>query len=194
MSDARKLDLDALEAQRREGRGDALQVTWRGRDYLLPAELPMEAVAYLSAMADVQEVPDDADPAEAAKAMQKVSKALDGGLAVMFCTCPEPPEKKVHLAKSHEGDCQWPTFTRTRPSLDTRMALVNGVWEAYGITLGEALALTQPQPASGRPSEQTSNGTTGLTPATSGGGVKAPADRKRPAKKKAAAPKRAPGA
>lgn len=187
-----RLDLDALEAQRREGRGQALSVAWRGVDYLLPVELPAEAAEELANMADVQEVAEDANPAEAAAAMRKVSRALDGGLAVLFCTCPGLPDK-AHKAKSHPDTCQWPTFCRTRPSLETRMDLVNGVWAAYGVSLGEALAPTEQPVIGGRRSVQTSDASTGSTSTTSTVGVKAPADRQPKAKpvKKAAA-KRAP--
>lgn len=187
------LDLDALEAQRREGRGDALEVQWRGTTYRLPVELPMEAVDQLATMADVPEVAEDAAPEEAAKALRAVSKGLDGGLAVLFCGCAELPEKRPDKPGNHEPECPWVGFSRTRPSLETRMALVEGVWAAYGVTLGEALAPAQQQPAGGRRSAQTSSGGMGSTPADStAGGVKQPADRqpkkratKAPAKKAA---------
>lgn len=189
------LNLDALEAQRREGNGQALKVTWRGHDYLLPVELPMEAIDQLATMADVEDVAEDAEPAVAAAAMRKVSRGLDGGLAVLFCTCPALPEKAPHKPKSHPAECQWPKFCGTRPSLATRMALVNGAWAAYGVSLGEALAPAEQSATGGRRSVQTSNGSTGSTSETSTAGVKAPADRlqpKRPPAKKAAAKRAAP--
>lgn len=196
------LDLDALEAQRREGRGDALEVKWQGTAYTLPVELPMEAVEELAAMAEVEDIDEDADPQLAAAALKQVSRGLDGGLAVLFCTeltLPErpddwPADQDWHVGNPHvhSDDCAWRTFCRTRPSLETRMALVNGVWAAYGISLGEALAPTQQLAAGGRPSARTSRASTSSTRATSGAGAKAPGDRQPRTPRKAAAAKKAP--
>lgn len=196
------LDLDALEAERREGRGTALEVKWRSEVYVLPIEMPMEAVEELATMATAPDIPDDATNEQMAAAMAHINKGLDGGLAILFCSCTVLPvtdlEGKpldVRKAANHETPCQWARFLATRPSIETRMSLVRGVWAAYGVSLGEALAPLTQSASTTAPSEQTSNGSTAATPATSGRG-KAPADRQRktpakraPARKRATAPR-----
>lgn len=183
------IDLDRERAARREGRGDNIEVTNHGVRFLLPVELPVEAVEPLAALAELEE---DDDTLETVQ-LRLIRESLEGGLAVLFCNEPEPPAgpdgKPAWEVGQHSVTCQWREFRDTRPSLDDELALWAGLFAAYGTSLGEALASLDSSASDGAPSQLTSSGSTASTRARSGSaGVRVKPNR---AAKRAAARKKA---
>lgn len=168
------LDLDAKRTARREGRGDAIEVRNKGVVFRLPPELPADAIEPLSALA---ELPEDAE--ENADALGTIRVSLEQGLAGLFCTeekvpCDDATGYPQHLPAGHTTDCQWPLFLDTRPSLDDELELWAGLFGAYGVSLGEALASLESSASDGTQSKPTSGATAARsTRATSGAGNRA---------------------
>jgi hypothetical protein len=160
------VDLDRARAARREGHGDAIEVRNKGQAFRLPIEMPIDAVERLADLAELGEKATVLTGADASRALRQVSVILDGGLAVLFCDEEKPPKD----GEPHADGCQWPRFLDTKPTLNDKVALVEGVFAAYGVSLGEALASTASSATGGRRSPRTSKTTTGSTRGTSGGG------------------------
>lgn len=140
------VDLDAQRAARREARGERVEVVLGGIVYQLPAELPLEAVEPLAQLAELQD--EDGELAEGvteAGQLRIVRTALAASLAALICDegldSPRDDEDQVLAAVSaHSDSCAWPSFSRQRPSLEDQLALWEGLFDAYGVSLGEALA------------------------------------------------------
>jgi hypothetical protein len=71
-------------------------------------------------------------------------------------------------APVHGKDCQWPRFVSWRPSGQDYVALIRGLWTAYGASLGEAFTPSASSGSGGATSRRTSNGSTRSTRAASG--------------------------
>lgn len=155
------VDLDKARAIRREGRGDNLEVINKGERFLLPVELPVEAVGPLTALADLEDASDDGPGQDQ---LQTIRDALEGGLVVLFCDETEPPRDDAGLVPArvmaHATGCSWRRFLGTRPSLDDQLELWGGLFGAYGTSLGEALASLDSSPSGGRPAKATAGGST----------------------------------
>lgn len=155
------VDLDKARAVRREGRGDNLEVVNKGQRFLLPVELPVDAVGPLAGLADL---PDRDEEAPGEDELVQIRTALEGGLAALFCDeqpLPLGEDDQVPTRGSeHSAECAWRRFLGTRPSLDDELELWAGLFAAYGTTLGEALASLDSSQSGGRPANQTPKGST----------------------------------
>lgn len=174
------IDLDAAAHARREERGvPAIEVTFKGRAFRLPAEMPLDAVEPLADLADLPELTDEQqDGAEGAAQMRTITARFELGLATLFCDEDPAPEADADGTVTHGDGCQWRVFKRSRPTLEDLMALWSGLFAAYGTTMGEALASLRSAGSDGAPSPATSGGTTRSTRARSGA-AKGKAKRKR---------------
>lgn len=105
------IDLDEARAARREERGEAPKIIFEGTEFTLPVELPIEAVAAISALA-------------------KAGTAQDGD-AVLGAL--------QEVAKSVLGE-GYETFMAHAPSIADLSALVQGLPAEYGLGLGESSA------------------------------------------------------
>lgn len=151
------VDLDKARAIRREGRGDNLEVVNKGQRFLLPVELPVDAVAPLAGLANLTGGDDDENVDQGE--LETIRQALEGGLAALFCDEGEPPldddDQVATSAKAHAEACAWRRFLATRPSMDDELELWAGLFAAYGTSLGEALASLDSSPSGGRPANPT---------------------------------------
>lgn len=166
------INLDAMAQARREERGTpAIEVTFKDRTYTLPAEMPLDAIEPMADLADLPELTDEQqDGPEGAAQMRLINKRFADGLAHLFCDENPAPEPDADGNVVHGGDCQWRAFERSRPTLEDLMALWNGLFAAYGTTMGEALASLRSAGSDGARSRRTSGGTTGSTRKRSGAG------------------------
>lgn len=154
-----KLNLDAQRAARREARGGHVEVTLGGEVFALPPELPLEAIEPLADLADLDEL-DDADSKGQAAQLRQTRLALAASLAALFCdeglVAPRDEDDKVMGAPSeHAASCAWRRFAAHRPSLEDQLQLWEGLFEAYGVSLGEALARFGSAATTGAPSSTT---------------------------------------
>lgn len=171
-SGAVRIDLDAAAAARREELGaPEIEVTFRGRPYRLPVELPLEAVEPLAELGEMEDLTEEqAAGPDGVKQLRLVKTRFESGLAMLFCNEMPRPEPADDGTVTHGSGCQWAEFKRSAPSLEDLTALWNGLFAAYGTTMGEALASWRSAASDGAPSKRTSSGGTGSTRGRSGAG------------------------
>lgn len=200
---ARKIDLDAAAHARQEAIGTAVEITWKGTQYRLPIEQPLEVGRHFYKLAgysdaDLSDLPDGAT-VDAKGIPVLTMEALDliqnDGLSVLFCDedeLPYPDDDHPGRIECHEPTCQWVRFMRSGITREARNDLIAALTVAYGSDQGEAVAPRGSRKSGGAPSRRTGAGTTGKTSATSTGGTaRKPARRTsgNPAKRAAAAPR-----
>lgn len=164
MTAMQTLDLDA--ARREEEAPDGIIVTFKGEEFVVPAELPLDVFdpfftdefdigGLLRAVLDSD---DDRSGVEVAiellidrpKLPVQTWRVIQESLAALF------------------GEEGWATFRSLRPSVQDTVRLVKGLFRMYGTTLGEAFASAESSVNGGPTPKQTSPSTTESTPDVSG--------------------------
>jgi hypothetical protein len=177
MSVSEPIDLDAAaeaDAARREARyPDGIPVIHKGVTYLLPAELPADALDPLLGL-DV----DLAGIVGSAVRLQAEANEEDQrrvGAEVMWQALAANPRLPVDFWTGVKaslallfGEEAWARFTADRPSLPTYVRLVRMLSKAYGVGLGEAFASAAPSDTGGETSNPTSKPSTESTRGKSG--------------------------
>lgn len=130
-----RIDLDAARAARREARGESPVLVFKGEEYELAPEMPLELV-------------------ELVVQLEQVGNDQDSGIKVfgilerMF---------KVVLGEQYEK------FKSSGASVQDLGPLIAGMEQVYGLSLGESLASGSSLNRAGRRSRQTSKPTTRST-------------------------------
>lgn len=129
MTKSVRIDLDAARRAREDkGRGPGPTVTFRGKTFQLPAEVPYGVYRTLAQLSEAKETD--------ARAGLMVGDLIEGFF----------------------GEKQWAEFEALGPSLDDVVTIFQRVFEGYSVTLGESQASlessngtgTQPKPRSKR--------------------------------------------
>lgn len=178
---ARKIDLDAAAAARQEATGQHVEVTWKGHDYVLPIEQPMDVGRHFNKLSrysdsDPSELPDGATVDAQGRPVLTVDvldQIQNDGLSVLFCDehdLPMPDDDHPGAAALHSADCQWRRFLASRPTREDRNELIAALSQAYGSTQGEARGPRKSSTTGGARSRQTGRAKAG-TSGTSGAGA-----------------------
>lgn len=167
---ARILDLDA--ARREAEQPDGLPVVFKGHTFTLPAELPVDVFDPFLA--------DDFDLAGLIRDAMKFTRDDEGKARPMYLivtdTLFKRPTIPVDIAKAIFaafealfGEEQYAEFKTLRPSLPDYGRLTSGLFQMYGVSLGEAFASLDSSGTDGATPNQTSPDSTSSTPEASGG-------------------------
>lgn len=179
------IDLDLAAAQREISNPEGLPLKFRGQEFLLPAELPVDVFdPFLSEEFDLAGlIREGVTRYKAAKSAEddggkKVSIA---GIVVdtLFDRPTLPLDLLDAIYSAFEllfGAEQYATFKALRPSIPDYAALMAGLFQEYGVSLGEAFASPSSSETDGATQKETSESTPTSTPEVSGDGeVSAPA-------------------
>jgi hypothetical protein len=163
------LDLDAGRAARLE-KNPSVPLRFGGQTYTLPSELPADALEPLLAF--------DQDIAlllrTAADVARNRDTATDAADLVIDLLIQRPSvftdliAAVSTVARRLMGEETYTALLTWRPSDKDLFQLAKGLWDRYGIRLGEALRSSASSETDGRISKSTSNVTTILTPEESG--------------------------
>lgn len=170
-----EFDMDA--ARREEECPDGIRLTYRGAEFILPAELPIDIFdALLSDELDLTGIFTELLNSEEEDVMPAVLKML-----IDRPTLPKAMLDAIHACfRSLFGEEDYPRFRGLRPSIKDVVRLARGLFERYGTSLGEAFASRDSSESAGATSSQDSSSTTESTHAGSSG-AEAPADQPAPA-------------
>lgn len=144
-----------LDAPAREGAfPEGIPIRRGGRDFILPAELPIDVFDPLLA--------EDFDLTGLITALTSSQTANFGEAIVEVLTSrPDLPRTFIDtIYKSFEllfGAEQFAEFQKTRPGIPTYSYLVRGLFEVYGTTLGEAFASPEQSEDDGATQKPTSS-------------------------------------
>jgi len=165
MSDLIYADFDMDAARREEECPDGIRLVYKGEEFILPAELPIDIFdALLSDDLDLTGIFTELLNSEDEDVMKAVLKLL-----IDRPSLPKVLLDAIHACfRSLFGDEDYPRFRRLRPSIKDVVRLARGLFERYGTSLGEAFASPDSPEAGGATSSQTSSSTTESTPAPSG--------------------------
>lgn len=185
------LDLDAARAERakaraarQEGRGDTLPIRFGGTTIaVLQSEFPISVLEPITAIdVDIAYVVRAAVQMTTGTAAEQRAAAVSL-LADVLAANPTMPVQIINAAKEMGrrllGQEGYDAFVGENPSREDAQALIQGILTWYGVSLGES-SDSLPSLNGGETSNQTSSGTTDLTPAASGDGP-APPDSSAPA-------------
>jgi hypothetical protein len=168
------LDLDAAAARRESAFPEGIPVKFGGNTFILPAELPAEALdPLLDLDIDMASIIASAARIQATATEEQQRQAGTQVMIDALLANPNLPVDAIRALRSALavlfGEEQWIKFNESRPSVPDIVRLVRGLWRAYGTSLGEAFGWGGPSESDGETSKQTSNGSTGSTRARSGG-------------------------
>lgn len=166
------IDLDAEAARREITNPDGLPVRFRGEEYLIPAELPVDVFdPFLEPGFDLAGLIREAI-AEAKEPGIAGEKGIDEVVIDLVFNRPDLPVKIINAVYSaYEilfGPEQYARFRQARPSLPDYMALTRGLFRVYGTSVGEAFASVDSSETSGLTQKPTLPASTGSTPEPSG--------------------------
>ena len=177
------LDLDAKRAERararaarREGANpNGVDVTFDGKQYLLPAELPAAVLDPLIE-GDLDLVGLIKVAYDASRDAKRSQESRDDMESMVWQALAQHPDLPVSVVRAIRdslellfGTEQWAAFQASSPSLADMGALIVGLVGEYGVGLGEALRSASSSGTGGTTSSPTSSGTAEVsTPATSG--------------------------
>lgn len=165
-----------IDAPRREAKEEGFTIRFRGEDYLLPVELPADALApflareldlvgvmkaIIGARADADETGEEVVNALLTRPNlpNGLVEAVRASLECLFTAVDKPAKGKP---------TQWNRFLAGHPSIPEYGRLVKGLVTTYGVGLGDLFASLGLSSSGGATSKPTSPGSTGSTPATSG--------------------------
>lgn len=177
------LDLDAKRAERarsraakREGANpNGVDVTFDGKPYLLPAELPATVLDPLID-GDLDLVGLIKVAYDASRDAQRSQESRDDMESMVWSALAQHPDLPVSVVRAIRdslallfGADQWASFQASSPSLADIGALIVGLVREYGVGLGEALRSASSSGTDGTTSSPTSSDTAAVsTPAASG--------------------------
>jgi hypothetical protein len=173
--DAKRQERARARAARREGADPrGVPVTFDGREYLLPAEVPAQVLDPLLD-GDLDLVGLIKVAYDASKDARATETDRDRMQEVIWETLAAKPDLPVTVIRAIRdslallfGAEQWEAFQASQPSLPDMGALVVGLVSEYGVGLGEALRSGNSSIPAGTTLSPTSSGSTGSTPVTSG--------------------------
>jgi len=169
-------DMDA--ARREEECPDGIKIVYKGEEFILPAELPIDIFdALLSDDLDLTGIFTELLNSEDEDVMKAVLKLL-----IDRPTLPKAMLDAIHACfRSLFGDEDYPRFRGLRPSIKDVVRLARGLFERYGTSLGEAFASPDSSGDGGATSSQPSSSTEDSTLGTSGADAPATVDAPAPA-------------
>lgn len=176
---ARTLDLDA--AVREATDGDGIRMPYRGQEFILPAELPLDVFdPFLTDDFDlVGLVRDFLDADRRAKAEGRVADIGEIVVEILFNRPSLPVQvlgafydalRAIFNTRGEDGTVvdNFARFQALKPGVTSYALLVRMLLQAYGVGLGEAFTSPGTSTTAGATSKPTSPGSTpGSTPETS---------------------------
>lgn len=161
MTDMIYADFDMDAARREEECPDGIRLVFKGEEFILPAELPIDIFdALLSDELDLTGIFTELLNSEDEDVVKAVLKML-----IDRPTLPKVMLDAIHACfRSLFGDEHYPRFRSLRPSIKDVVRLARGLFERYGTSLGEAFASRDSSEGAGATSSQDSSSTTESTP------------------------------
>lgn len=165
------IDLDA--ARRETEQPEGLPVRFKGEEFILPAELPVDVFdPILSDDFDlVGLVRDGMSRYKAAKTVEEGGGAKVSIATIVTDTLFDRPTLPVEIVKTIFavfealfGSEEYARFKQTRPSLNDYQRLTTALFKAYGTSLGEAFASPDSSGSDGATQKETSEITASSTP------------------------------
>ena len=156
-----------LDAQRREEETpDGIKITLKGREFVAPAELPLDVFdPFFTDDVDLGGVLKDLFDADDKKPTASVVFDL-------LVANPKLPKAVWHAIwqalENLLGEEGYKEFRAAKPSIKDAARLVKGLFALYGTSLGEAFASAESSESALPTSKLTSSSTTESTPAESG--------------------------
>lgn len=167
------IDLNAersARAAKREGKNEAVKVPFGKETYVLPAELPATVAETL--LDPEVEIAQLIFAAIQAFKSGEGDENTAGAIASVLASRPDLPIGFVRAVygaiEQLFGSEQWASFQAQQPSAQDMVALVKGLFRAYGVGLGEAFKSSGSSETGGTTSKRTSSVSTASTPAASG--------------------------
>lgn len=179
--DAKRRERAAKRAARREGaHPEGIPITFDGKSYMLPAEIPAEVLDPLLE-GDLDLVGLIKVAYDASRDAQRSAESRDRMESMIWETLAAHPDLPVSVIRAVRdslavlfGAEQWQAFQASKPSLADIGALIVSLVSEYGVSLGEALRSSGSATNGGPTSSPTSAGSTESTPAGSGPVLVAP--------------------